>query len=193
MRRSQARVILLAVVCIMLMGCLSDPGQKTRSVSERRLSVCEMFRDISAYSGKKVTVHGIYYFGLRQTNCGYDVLAGGRRWPTALDMIDTRRAIGAGLSGLAFETDKSSWKRLDELVLQVGLSGEKAEIWVTVRGKLRGPTPHVLPNSGIVGGYGEMGAYPAQIIVERVEDLEVKRVPTFDYKKMLPPRDRRGK
>lgn len=183
---SASQSIALAALLILAaaLGCSRIPSTPEPKLGSRTLTVCELFKDLGEYSGKTLTVRGIYYFGLRQPNCGWSLVAGGRIWPMALDLVgideiepgsDSRTSVPA------------SWQWLQTLVIQQGRTGQQAEIWLTVTGQLRGPRRESVPNGGVTAGYGHLAAFPAQLIVERIRNIEVKPIPTFDYSRMLPP------
>jgi hypothetical protein len=93
-----------------------------------------------------------------------------------------------GTSDLAvqFRTDEAAWRNLAATVnLQAG-TGRRAEIWVTIIGQLRGPYRPVA-GTRVFGGFGHLGAYPGELVVESIRDVEIRSVPTYDYSSMLPP------
>jgi hypothetical protein len=58
---------------------------------------------------------------------------------------------------------------------------------VTVIGLLRGPYRTV--NGKLhFGHFGHLGAYPGELLVERIRDVEIRATPTYDYSSMLPPK-----
>jgi hypothetical protein len=38
-----------------------------------------------------------------------------------------------------------------------------------------------VPNAGVVGGFGHLGAFPGEIVVEQVFDVVVSPNATYDY------------
>ncbi len=179
--------IILAITAIALVplgGCHRNGVGVTELefAPQNVVTVCELFKDLGAYSGKRIGVRGIYYAGLRGKGCPEWVVAGGRAWPVALEMVDSASHAGVD-APVTFKTDRTSWENLDAEVIRQGHSGRRAEIWVTVFGQLKGPSSHWVPNSGITGGYGHLGAFPAEIIVERIVDVEVQSTPTYDYRR----------
>jgi len=143
-------------------------------------SVCELMNDLGAFAGKRVKVRGIYYYGLRDTACSGEIVAGGRSWPKVLGLVETESPPDAGSP----EGSNGGDRGLEKLHAEhhrLGQSRMRAEIWVTVVGRLRGPTDHWVPNSGVVGGFGHLGSLPAELLIERVLDVAVVSTPTFDY------------
>ena len=66
-------------------------------------------------------------------------------------------------------------------------NGKRLEIWVTAVGQLRtrtrrsplGPCDKI--GSGRYPGYGHLGAFPAQLVVQQFKDIEVKVNPESPY------------
>lgn len=168
-------------------GCTS--GQRTPPGQEKEplktLTVCELFKDLPAYQNKMVSVRGIYYFGLRQEGCPNQFVSGNRTWPTALAMVGSD-VTAPGDRPVAFTTQQESWGELSRLVIRLGEEGRQAEVWVTVVGQLRGPYRTARAGKVSAGFYGNQGVYPAELVVKRVTDIEVKPTPTYDYRKILP-------
>jgi hypothetical protein len=135
------------------------------------------------FTDKLISVKGIYYRGVRQ-NCAGSFVTNTRVWPSAIYLIGTREDVA--YSAIDFVTDYESWNKVDERVLAVGRNARKAEIWVTVEGFLRGPRHR--PDGTIVGGFGEQGIYPAELVVKRIYGVDVSLLPTYDYGALLPSR-----
>jgi len=121
-------------------------------------------------------------YGLRE-DCRRQCVAG--PWPSFLDMVPPPNGP---------ITDEAGWRALDKLELTVELEakkGDRFEIWVTAVGRLRtrarrstlGPCDRI---GSELYGYGHLGGSPAELVVGRFSDLQVKRNPTspFDYSKM---------
>lgn len=142
------------------------------------MTVCSVLADLKSFTGSKVLIRGIYWNGLRQP-CAEPLIFGGRTWPQALNLV-TSSFPGVPESA-KLKTDIDSWDRLDRLVLDEARKKRRGEIWVTVSGIVQGPEKHSEGNSVQVGGYGHLGAFPAQLVVERIADVVVKPTPTYDY------------
>lgn len=179
---------ILAAACLSLGGCERETSRiaAVQTTVPATQSVCSLFRDLGAYAGRRVQVRGVYYSGLRQHDCGWRFMASGKEWPFAVDLVDAD-SYSEEVHPPAFATDRASWDELNRVTIRQGLSGKKAEIWVTVVGTLRGPAKGLLPNGGAIGGYGHLGVYPAQIVAERIHSIEVLATPTYDYATILPP------
>jgi hypothetical protein len=145
------------------------------------LSVCTLSRDFAAYRNKLVTVRGVYFHGLRDA-CAAKCADG--PWPSFLDLEGgTEDFIWAPLdAGL-----RDAWKRAK--------AGQRVELWVTVVGVLKtnarrsplGPCDKI--GSGYFG-FGHLGAFPAQIKVKEIRDVELKQndKSPYDYSTVFPAR-----
>lgn len=78
------------------------------------------------------------------------------------------------------------------MVLRVAKENRRVEIWVTVVGQVRagrrspsGPCDPVLR-----GHYGHLGAFPAQLVVKRMDEIVIKENPgsDIDYRVYLNPK-----
>ncbi len=140
------------------------------------MSVCELSSDYAGFGDKVVTVRGVYYYGLRQ-ECTQKCKTG--LWPSFIN-----------LEGGADETWAALAKAERDVEAEAKRSGKRFEIWVTVVGRLQtvakrsrlGPCDR--KNWG--PGYGHLGVFPAQIIVESIRDIEVRVNPQspYDYANM---------
>jgi len=141
------------------------------------ISVCELSKDFPGFRDKVVTVRGVYYYGLRQ-ECAEKCKDG--LWPSFID-----------LEGSTNETWAALAKSERDVETEAKRSGKRFELWVTVVGRLQtrakrsalGPCDR---KSWGLGGYGHLGAFPAQIIVESFRDIEVRVNPQspYDYANM---------
>ncbi len=120
-----------------------------------------------------MVVRGVYYYGLRRQHCPQKCASG--VWPSFIELEGGAHGAWDALSKVeqTVESDAKS-------------SGLPFELWVTVTGRLQAP-PKLLPcDRQTWGGYGHLGSFPAQIIVEKVSDIEVKVNPQspYDYGKI---------
>ncbi len=162
-------VVGLLVVVSVTSGCRPQRGQEV-------LTVCDLSKDFAAYSDKLVAVRGIYYWGLRQA-CPQKCAAG--PWPSFLDLT------GTGSAG-----SEANWGALDKAEQTAELAakeGKRLDIWVTAVGQLRTRarrSPLGLCDkigSGWYPGYGHLGAFPAQLVVQQFRDIQVKVNPESPY------------
>jgi hypothetical protein len=100
------------------------------------------------------------------------------RWRTVALLLDIQGAAGANWSDLE--------KTMMSTEAQARSTGKRFEIRVTVTGLLR-TTAHPSPrgpcdrSSWGLPGYGHLGAFPAQIVVDSFRDVEVKESPQSPY------------
>lgn len=181
-RRRCALGPMLLLLLSVLDGCDKPTSTPVRpeAGSMPTHSVCELFSDLGAFTGKRVKVRGIYYYGLRDTACTGEIVAGGRSWPKVLGLVEAGRLPGAG-SSEGPNGDDLGLEKLHAEHHRLAQSRVRAEIWVTVVGRLHGPTDHWVPNSGVVRGFGHLGSLPAELLIESVLDVAVVSTPTFDY------------
>lgn len=136
------------------------------------MSVCDLSRDFTGYRDRMVAVRGVYFYGLRQ-QCPGTCATG--PWPSFIDLI------GSDAAGDAIWAEIDRAERSAE---QKGKQGQRVEVWVTVRGTLKardrrsplGPCDIISQ-----GGYGHLGAFPAQIVVEAFQDVQLVPNPDSPY------------
>lgn len=164
----------LIVMGLLVVAVIVSGGRPPASPSTR--SVCDLSRALSLYRDKLIAVRGVYFYGLRQTCPG--TCASGP-WPSFLDLVGTGRERWA-------EVEKA-----EQTAQREAKKGNRAEVWVTVIGRLRTMAQHTLlgPCNKVGShyyGYGHLGVFPAQIDVERFSDIEVNANPAspYDYSNM---------
>lgn len=160
---------------------VEQPSRKP--AGSQPIFICDLLKNVQLYRGKMVTVTGIYWRGLRQT-CTEPFSTGGHEWPSAIFFVGSDFVAGTDES-VAFETDERSWEDLDEIVIREAKAGRREEIWATMTGKLLAPESYLRKDGRVVGGYGPLGVFPAQLVVERIVDVEIKPNPTYEYREML--------
>jgi hypothetical protein len=136
------------------------------------ISVCDLSRDFTAYRDQIVAVRGVYFYGLRQA-CPQTCAAG--PWPSFVDLV------GSDTASEAIWADVQKAERNAE---QEGKQGRRVEVWVTVKGRLEtrerrspvGPCDMVAK-----GGYGHLGVFPALIVVQVFQDVQVVPNPDSPY------------
>jgi hypothetical protein len=151
-----------ALVAIGMMGC----GSPQRTTV---MNLCDLSRDFAVYRGRLVAVRGVYFNGLRQ-QCRQSCATG--PWPSFVDLIGNDRAGDAIWAGLA---------NAERTAVREAKQGRRFEVWVTVTGRI-GASDHRSPvgpcDVVVNGGYGHLGAFPAQIVVEAFNDIKI--VPNTD-------------
>lgn len=149
------------------------------------ISVCELLKNLASYRGKIVAVRGIEYYGLRARSCPEEFVTGNRRWPWAVDLVHSSHP-SPGEERVQFATDDSSWDEWGEVLIREAKAGLRGEIWMTVLGKVRARQTYIREDGAVFLGYGHLGVLPAQLVVKRIFDIEVKRdPPTYDYSIIL--------
>lgn len=152
------------------------------------MSVCELFEDLLSHSGKMVAVrgrlvatrHGWSLFG---DNCTTQFVYRGRGWPHGLDLWHAGSALVS--PPVNFTIDRASIRRLDKLLcfLHDTMPEELGvEITVTFVGELRtirdleALAPQ-LSQASRPRGFGQSGAFPAQLIYRSAKDAVVRQIP----------------
>jgi hypothetical protein len=142
------------------------------------LGVCDVMRNLESYSGKTITVRGEVYFGLEITaigdrQCSASFATSGRKWPNAL-----------WISGFPAANDDSIDRRPQQLLFTV-LSRLTA-LYMRQRPITEPPHEVSAVFTGIMtalnktsrgGGFGHLGAYPAELNVITVRDVTVMPKP----------------
>lgn len=168
----------LAVLCGSFALFADQPSSRKSSVPTP-ISVCELFLNLTSYRHKLVAVRGIYWYGLRGP-CQESFVTANHRWPKALNLTATQDSNATGLA-LPFQTDHASWDELDRAIRRQAAAGRRAEIWVTVVGFVEAPERYVRTDGQVVGGFGHLGVFPAQLIVKHVADVVIQLRPTYNY------------
>lgn len=177
---------LVVITTVALAGC--GNAQRTGVVDVKpatRVSVCEILKNFEKYRNKEVDAIGVYWFGLRES-CPEPFITGDRKWPAALHLVDAGATAGSDMS-VRFETDRKSWDDLQLLAVREGKAGKREEIWTIIRGEVRVPDKYVRADGSVFGGYGHMGAFPAELVIRRVLEVSIKSNATYDYRDMVGP------
>jgi len=160
----QARIT--ALLLIGMAGCGQSPSHLTV------MTVCELARDFTRYRNRVVAVRGVYFQGLRQ-ECPQTCATG--PWPSFLDLVGSDTVAGTIWDGLA---------RAERIAEQEAKQGRRVEVWVTVIGKLNASERHspIGPCDRVANsGFGHLGVFPAQIVVEAFNDVQVTPQPDSPY------------
>jgi len=160
---------------VLLVMLIASGGAPARDAAVT--SVCELSKDFPGFRDKVVTARGVYYYGLRQ-ECAEKCKAG--LWPSFIN-----------LEGGTDETWEALAKSERDVEAEAKRSGKRFELWVTVVGRLQTRARHSAlgpcdRKSWGLAGYGHLGGFPAQIIVESFRDIEVRVNPQspYDYANM---------
>ena len=117
-----------------------------------------------------------------QQPCSKPFIVGNHVWPTAVNVVDSEYAA-AVRDKVPFTTEQKSWLQLNELVLREAKAGRREEVWVTIHGYLR--AAGLQTNGQVVGAYGHLGMFGAELVVEHVSDIVIEHRPTYDYRELL--------
>jgi hypothetical protein len=155
---------------VLLAMLIASGGTSARDAAV--MSVCELSKDFPGFRDKVVAVRGVYYYGLRQ-ECAEKCKSG--LWPSFINLEGGTDETWAALSKPERDVEAAA-KR----------SGKRFELWVTVVGRLQTRAKHspLGPcdrKSWGMAGYGHLGVYPAQIMVETYRDIEARVNPQSPY------------
>lgn len=173
----------MAACTVIVSGCsVGAACGRARGKASPTVTVCDLFRNLQAHRETLVAVRGIYWFGLRQS-CSERFTTGAHDWPSALSLAYQ----GSARAGerVPAGADAESWRRFEDVIKREARAGHREEIWVTVVGRLRCPPSYIAQDGRVVGGYGHLGSLPAELVVERVYDIEVRPTATYDYGEIL--------
>lgn len=184
---SNLGALAISVSAAAAMGGCSSPSRPAGYPAGHRVppavTVCELLKNVLSYRDKLIAVRGIYWYGLRQS-CSEQFVTGTHVWPTALNFWYSDDAAKNRLD-TSSEVNLKGWGELEATVKREAKAGHREEIWVTLIGMLRAPESYIRTDGQIVGGYGHLGGFPAEVVVESVSDIEIKPVPTYDYAELL--------
>jgi hypothetical protein len=179
---STALIALLSVA----VGCSCQNRRTQATGNPQVIDVCEALSNFQSYRGRMVTIRGVYFNGL-QGKCERAFITGIRTWPSAIEIVVSSFVSGTA-DAVPFETDLETWFAVEALVLREAKAGRREEIWASITGMYQAPSSYLRPDGLLFGGYGHLGMYPAQLVVQRVSDVQIKQIPTFDYKLLLRPK-----
>jgi hypothetical protein len=180
------RTPILVALLVACGACSRNRSDRALDATPALMTVCQLFSDLPSHQDQIVAVRGVYYFGLVQNGCSDQLLVKDHAWPTAVDIALSDLPSSFGDRPVGFRTDLVEWHAFENFVIQEGLRRRREEVWVTVVGQLRGPVWHLRNGEKGTGGYGHLGAYAAQLVVKRVENIEVKPNPSYDYFQLVP-------
>jgi hypothetical protein len=152
------KVPIAALVVFALASCKQQPQRIAV------MTLCDLSKDFTAYRGRAVVVRGVYFYGLRQS-CPQTCATG--PWPSFVDLVGRDAAHDATWGDLA-DAERTAEREAKE--------GRRVEVWVTVKGTLNAGDRHspVGPCDRVVNsGFGHLGVFPAQIVVEAFDNIKV--------------------
>lgn len=178
-------LVALGLPALIVSGCESRHGRPERDQG-RVISVCDVLADLDSYRDRIAAVRGVFtYRGLRQDGCPTELITGNRHWPPVLDLAAVEGVWQRDGQKFTFRTDHAGWDGLERTAIEAGKQGQSVEIWVTIVGQVGAVERRVLPDGRVIGGgYGHLGALPAELVVKEVKDVVVKPVPRsrYDYR-----------
>lgn len=175
----------LIIAAVVVAGWLGYPREPSSRTSSRVFSVCEVLWNIDKLEGKVIRVRGVY-FGAIRDQCPTAIREwGGAVWPAALNIADSDLAASLKRP-VEFETDRNSWAALETFWMKEARKNAREEIWATFEGAVQSADPE----SRRLGGFGHLGAFPAQLVVKSVDvgSISIVANPTYEYKVEGPTR-----
>ena len=146
------------------------------------LTVCDILKDLRPYSGKRVAVRGIVYqsreiFALGGLGCSQAFMTDGFTWPTALS-LEAADYEEPGERRVAFQTDEAALSALTEVLRgRANQGSRRQEVWATFVGQIRVRGEYTIETVGNGrrqgNGYGDLAAYPAQLVIQTVRDVSL--------------------
>jgi hypothetical protein len=127
-----------------------------------------------------VTMSGVYWDSLQP--CRPPLVIGGVRYPYAINLTGSGTAAREGMP-VPFTTDQKGFEDLQFLEMREARAGRREAICVVIRGLVH--AAHVRGDGRVFGGYGHLGALPAELVVDRVMSVSIKRTPVYDYGRLL--------
>jgi hypothetical protein len=195
--RVRIRTALVVLISSVIIAATESSAQP-RPNALRTVSVCELFNDLASYSGTRVKVRGILYsgrevFALGEKTCSKKFVTRYRSgpelpgifeptgeyvWPTAINLITSSESPG----DLGFQTDDEAVVRVTKILTEArAIKRDKSTttaLWVTVVGVLSTKEHYDVGLNAnrefTASGYGHLGAYPAQLVIETMIDPRVE-------------------
>jgi len=167
---------MLRCTLFMLLSIVSAATAADESVPNV-MNVCDLAKHLPTYRDKIVTVRGVFYYGLRQ-ECPQSCASG--VYPSFLDLASDKTAI-----------PDEKWAELykaQQAIEADAKAGKRLELWVTLTGRVRTKVRNFPfgPCNWLRPGYGHLSAYPSELVVTAVRDIEVRVNPnsSYDYANM---------
>lgn len=147
------------------------------------ITLCDLIKNPVGYRGRVVAVVGVYWYGLRDV-CSSRFITASHTWPSAIELAHSGSNIPNDIA-VPFQTDEKSWDHLQSVVLQEARAARKEEIWVTAVGIVQAPASYIDKAGQVVGGYGHLGVFPAQLVIESISQIRIVKKPTYNYGEIL--------
>ena len=152
------------------------PGDATSAHDRKVLSVCEVLEEMNERAERTdVEIRGVYFGSLREESCRKSLVFDGRKWPSTINVIGPPEG----------SPELKNWEDFTQIVLKQSRAGFRGAIWVTMTGRLQGPWHPSDHGTRAYGGYGHLGAFPANLVVDHVSDIQLKSAPRYNYRELL--------
>ena len=165
--------LILAILAFTFLGRAQEPPM---------LGVCEVLKDLEAYSRKTIAVHGQFIFGPGLFSVGSEERClvvpetNGQRWPTNINLIGSTDSK----SVLADPQSVKFIRELGQAVIAAyapySPGEEPVEITATFVGTLRTKELGFFHPEGFASGFGYKGLLPAQLDYFAVRDIVVRQI-----------------
>ena len=183
----------IAFVVITSLGivCATESSAQQTPGSLKTVSVCDLFADLASHAGTRVKVRGIVYsgrevFALGEKSCSKKFVTRYRSGPELLGLPELTSEYvwptAINLKSSPESTREESVVRVINMLKQARArqrSGNgNVDLWVTVVGVISTKEHYDVVLSAnrelVASGYGHLGGYPAQLVIETMTDPEVK-------------------
>jgi hypothetical protein len=160
------------------LGCIS-PLLASSQIPKR--TVCELFENLSRYSGQVIEVTGVFQTnrhmsGLFAEDCATSFVTDGYRWPLALVLAATEVTFVSDNGGTKYTIDRTSSRTIREKI-DAARGRKDVQVRVTIIGLVRS-RQHYTPvrfGDGTLryDGFGHEGAFPAEVVTIRWVRAEI--------------------
>jgi hypothetical protein len=149
---------------------------RAQAMPPRVLTVCELLSQLDRYRGKEVHVRGELRTGTEEIalveQCSKRFVADGHTWPNAIWLTPPGRLATEPVD---FKLDEAAIRAMQAQINQARAAGKQGKVVVTFIGKCEarkhlGKDPR---STKVTGGFGHLGAYPAQLVYRSAEDVSI--------------------
>lgn len=166
----------LVAVGSLLMGIfqtslLAQATATARAKSMEEIEICDLFRRLDAFDGKRVAVRGIYRFSFELAG----LYSEGCEKPLILDGAERAQALTTDFVGKSPE-QQAQFAHFTEVVSDIAKGGGRQVIHVTFVGTLvtRNPRLHRFGQRKGERMFGHLGVFPAQLEVDGVKNIMIE-------------------
>jgi hypothetical protein len=136
--------------------------------SQEPLTVCQVLKDLDAYSGKIIQVRGIWRGAFLEEECPKALQTEGYTWINRILLFNTGNSANREKPVDWVFGHMESWPAFKELLRY------KGNVYATITGRLDARAKlSPSPNGGppVPFGYGHLGVYPARIVMKAIENI----------------------